>query len=64
MINKRVNEGWIDKVQPQDLDVLVPGAGTSGEEDIAKRPDSESFGTPKEHPENAKANGNNHFGGK
>lgn len=63
MTNKRPPSGYVDKVQPQDLDALVPGIGTSGEEDIAKRPCSDSFGTPIEHPDNDKADGDNRFGG-
>lgn len=62
MINQRPARGYTDKVQPQNLDVMVPGSGTSGEEDIAKRP-ANDFNTPREHPENSKANGDNRFGG-
>ena len=58
MINKRPARGYTDKVQEQNLDVLVPGIGTSGEEDLAKRP-ANDFNTPKEYSENSKSNGDN-----
>lgn len=49
--------GMTDPVQPNDREIVVPGSGTSGDEELAKRPCEEL--TPTESPLNAHADGNN-----